>query len=91
VTDISFRWRARRTDGQGHTTGIDLGGASIHGGSFATSAILDTGAHAAISGRIGGSGASGTLSRWGNSAFNTSCPDRAVRWSAYAAHGDSGL
>ena len=91
VTDISFRWRATCADGQVHTNGIDLGGAAIHDGSFATSAILDTGAHAEISGRIGASSARGTLSRWGNSAFNTSCPDRGVRWSAQLGHGGSGL
>ena len=89
IADISFRWRARCADGQVHTNGIDMGGAPVHDGSFATTAILDTGAHAEISGRISGSHASGTLSRWGNSAFNTSCPDRGVSWSAQSGNGGS--
>lgn len=91
IADISFRWRARCADGRVHTNGIDLGGGfSLDKGSFATSGILDTGAHAEISGRISGGNASGTLSRWGNSAFDTSCPDRGVRWSARLARGGSG-
>jgi len=92
IVDISFRWRARCADGRVHANGIDLGGGvTIDHGSFATRGILDTGAHAEISGRISGSSASGTLSRWGNSAFDTSCPDRGVRWSAHAARGGSGF
>ncbi len=91
LEDISFEWRARCADGRVHTNGIDLGGASIGGGGrFSARGILDTGAHASISGRINGSHASGTLSRWGNSAFNTSCPDRNVRWRAHFVHADSG-
>jgi concanavalin A-like lectin/glucanase superfamily protein len=83
VQDISFEWRARCADGHVHTNGIGLGGASIRNGRFSTGGVLDTGAHATVSGRIRGSRARGTLSRWGNSAFNTSCPDRGVRWRAH--------
>lgn len=83
VQDFSFRWRAKCADGKVHTNGIGIGGGTIRHGRFSLGGTLNTGGHARVSGRLAGGRASGVLSRWGNSAFNTSCPDRGVRWHAH--------
>ncbi|HYV14523.1 MAG TPA: LamG-like jellyroll fold domain-containing protein [Conexibacter sp.] len=88
VQDVDFRWRAHCADGRVHTNGILLGGGTpIRRGRFSVGGVLDTGGHAHVSGKLSGSTAKGRLSRWGNSAFNTSCPARGVRWHAHLVQG----
>jgi hypothetical protein len=83
VDSIMFSWRAVCADGQRHTNTIVLGSAPLAGGSFATSATLDTGAWSSISGKIQGGTASGVLSRSGPSAFGTDCTANGVTWQAH--------
>ncbi len=83
VQDFSFTWRAKCADGQVHQNGIDISGGAIRHGRFSLGGVLNTGGHVRVSGKLAGSRASGVLSRWGNSAFDTSCPDRGVHWHAH--------
>ena len=85
IDDVSFRWRARCVDGHVHTNGIELGGTRIRDGRFFVGGLLVTGGRARVSGSLRGDRASGTLSRWANSAFNTVCVVRGVTWHARLA------
>jgi hypothetical protein len=87
IEDVSFRWRARCADGHVHTNGIALGGTRIRDGRFSVGGLLVTGGRARVSGRLRGARASGMLSRWANSAFNTVCVARGVTWHAHLASG----
>jgi hypothetical protein len=83
VQQVRFGWRARCADGIVHTNTISLGSASIVGSHFSVGpALLNTGGYASVSGRLVGNRAFGVLSRWGDSAFGTSCSARGVRWRA---------
>jgi hypothetical protein len=83
VDGISFHWRARCADGRVHTNEIVLGGGNIRHRRFSVGGTLNTGARARISGKLRGSHASGRLSRRGNSAFDTVCVARGIRWQAH--------
>jgi hypothetical protein len=62
---------------------IFLGEAAIRDRRFSVRGLLATGGRARVSGRLRGSHARGTLSRWANSAFNTVCVARGVTWRAH--------
>lgn len=83
VQYVSFGWRAKCADGRVHTNGIGLGGTRIRGRRFSVHGLLDTGGRARVSGRLTGGHARGKLSRWANSAFNTVCVARGIRWHAH--------
>jgi hypothetical protein len=83
VLDVSFEWRATCADGHVHTNAILLSGASIRHGRFSVGGLLNTGGRARVVGRLRGAHARGTLARWANSAFNTTCVARGVRWRAH--------
>lgn len=87
IDDITFRWRARCADGHVHANGIALGGTRIRDERFYVRGLLVTGGRARVSGRLRGSRASGKLSRWANSAFNTVCVARGVTWHAHLVSG----
>ena len=87
IDGISFRWRAKCADGRVHTNGIGLGGGQLHGARFSVFGVLETGGRARVTGRLAGSRASGTLSRWAGSAFNTDCVARGVGWHAHRIQG----
>jgi hypothetical protein len=87
VEDVYFRWRAKCADGRVHTNGIFLGGTHIHRGRFSVRGVLGTGGRARVSGRLRGGRARGRLSRWANSAFNTVCVARGIRWHAHVVQG----
>jgi hypothetical protein len=87
IEDVMFRWRARCADGDVHVNGIALGGTRIRDEHFSVGGLLATGGRARVSGRLRGIRASGTLSRWANSAFNTVCVARGVTWQAHLASG----
>ena len=83
VQNIAFRWRARCADGRVHANGIVLGQTRIRrGGRFSIHGRLGTGGYARVSGRLRGGRATGRLSRWGNSAFDTKCPAKGIKWRA---------
>lgn len=87
IEAISFRWRARCADGRVHTNGIFLEGTRIRDRRFSVRAVLSTGGRARVSGRLSGGRARGRLSRWANSAFDTVCVARGIRWHAHVAQG----
>lgn len=83
VEGLTFGWRARCADGRIHTNGISLGGGPIDDARFSLFGILNTGGRARVSGRLADDHAGGRLSRWDNSAFDTICVVRGIRWSAH--------
>jgi len=87
IEGVLFRWRARCADGHVHANGISLGGTHIRDGHFSVGGLLVTGGRARVSGSLRGARASGVLSRWANSAFNTVCVARGVTWHARLASG----
>jgi hypothetical protein len=92
VSSVRFGWRARCADGQVHTNTIALDGARIHYGVFSLGGLLETGGIAHVDGRIGGSTASGTLSRSRGTAFGTNCRASGISWHAKldtASQGDA--
>lgn len=82
VEEVTFGWRAKCADGRIHTNSILLDGGPIRDRRFSVGGVLGTGGRARVSGRLSGDRASGRLSRWANSAFNTVCVARGVRWRA---------
>lgn len=89
VQYVSFRWRAKCVDGRVHTNGIALGGTRIRGRHFSVHGLLNTGGRARVSGKLSGGRARGRLSRWANSAFNTVCVARGIRWRAHVVQGQA--
>jgi hypothetical protein len=87
VQQVAFRWRARCADGRVHLNWIGVGAAPVRDGRFSAFDILATGGRARVTGIIRGSRASGRLSRWGGSAFRTTCVARGIRWRARLARG----
>jgi hypothetical protein len=83
---VSFRWRARCADGRVRTKGMVLGSARITDGRFSVDGVLRTGGRSRVSGSVRGGSASGTLSRWGDTASGTACRVRDVRWQAHLVH-----
>ncbi len=83
VDNITFTWQALCADRQRHTNSISIGGASINGGAFSASGILNTGGQATVTGQVSGTSASGQLSRSGPTAFGTNCTDNGVTWTAH--------
>ncbi len=83
VPSVEFGWRAKCADGRRHTNTISGRGGAIHQGSFSWGGVLNTGGHFHIRGSLRGTKASGSLSRWGNSAFNTGCLAKGVKWRAH--------
>ena len=79
---IYFRWRGRCADGRVRTKGMVLASAHISDGHFSVDGVLRTGGRGRVSGSVSGGRARGTLSRWGDTAFGTTCRVRDVRWSA---------
>jgi hypothetical protein len=80
---VYFRWRTRCADGQVRTNGMVLGGARLRDGRFSVGRVLRTGGRGRVSGGVRGGRASGTLSRWGDTAFGTACRVRDVAWHAH--------
>jgi hypothetical protein len=68
--------------GRVRTKGMMLGNARIRGQRFSVGGVLSTGGRGRVSGRLRGERASGTLSRWGDTASGTACRVRVVRWHA---------
>jgi hypothetical protein len=89
IEDVEFGWRARCADGRVHTNAIGLGGATIRDGRFSVRGLLTTGGRAHVVGRLSGSEASGRLSRWAGSAFNTDCVARGIEWHAHLVRGEA--
>lgn len=81
--NVYFRWRARCADGRVRTKGMVLRSARIRNGRFSVSGVLPTGGRGHVSGSVSAERASGTLSRWGDTAFGTACRVRDVRWLAH--------
>lgn len=84
---VAFGWRARCADGRVHTNTIGLDGAPIRDRRFSVFGVLDTGGRGRVKGRLRGERASGKLSRWAGSAFNTTCVARGIRWHARLVRG----
>jgi hypothetical protein len=88
IQDVAFGWRARCADGHVHTNTIDLGGGPIRDRRFSVFGVLTTGGRGRVRGRLSGERASGRLSRWAGSAFNTTCVARGIRWHARLRRGN---
>lgn len=89
IEDVTFGWRARCADGRVHTNMIGLGGTSIRRRRFSVRGVLTTGGRAHVIGRLEGGRASGRLSRWAGSAFDTDCVARGIRWHAHVVSGQA--
>ncbi len=89
VEDVVFGWRARCADGHVHTNSIALGETRIRRGRFSIRGLLTTGGRAHVIGRLKGGHASGRLSRWAGSAFNTDCVARGIGWRAHVVSGQA--
>jgi len=83
VQAIEFLWRARCADGRVHTNAIALDAGAIRHRRFSVFNTLSTGGRARVSGGVRGMRASGRLSRWGGSAFRTTCVARGMSWHAH--------
>jgi hypothetical protein len=80
---VYFRWRARCADGRVQQKGMVLGSSLIRDRRFSVGGVLRTGGRGRVSGSLRGGRASGTLSRWGETAFGPVCRVKDVRWRAH--------